>query len=237
MSTQNNLSVFNKNYNGRAIRIREDKYVCLTDMAVASGKRLNNWIQTDKSKSYLEALSSVTGIPVTELVEISQGGIPENQGTWGHPKVALRFAQWCSDDFAVQVDFWIDELITTGTVSIAAPEPQFQRKLAPQRDLLDYWEACQQMGIDRDPLLLSLFSQRMAEQLGGSVLPPTTQVILTVRANELGYDQKQIGSGSQLGKFVSKMIPPNGKTQHGKYPVNVYDLTPELDECINAYFR
>jgi hypothetical protein len=107
-----------KSYNGRSIRIREDKYVCLTDMATASGKRLSNWTQTDKSNSYLETLSLATGLTVAVLLEVTDGN-----PTWGHPKVALRFAQWCSDEFAVQIDFWIDELMTTGTVSIAPKTP------------------------------------------------------------------------------------------------------------------
>jgi hypothetical protein len=77
------------------------------------------------------------------------------------------------------------------------------------------------------------------EELGSKALPSTaiaTQVILTVRAKELGFSDRQIGTGSQLGKFVSKVIAPTGKTQHGRYPVNVYDLTPELDESIKAFF-
>jgi hypothetical protein len=223
------LSVFAKNYNGRTIRIREDKYVCLTDMAVASGKRLSNWTQTDKAKSYLETLSVATGITVPLLLEVTDG-----TPTWGHPKVALRFAQWCSDEFAVQVDFWIDELVNTGSVSIA---PQPQRQLAPQRDLLDYIEAAKSIGIDRDPILLSLFSRRMAEQLGGNAIAATQQVIVTVRAHELGYSAKEIGSGSALGKFVKQQgCRPTGQTKHGKYDVNVYDLTDDLDTAIQLYF-
>jgi hypothetical protein len=108
-----------RSWNGRAIRIREDRYVCLTDMAQATSKRFNHWYENSSSKSYLSVLSHKTGIPVSDLVDIRKGGNPESQGTWGHPKVALRFAQWCSDDFAVQVDEWIDELLTTGSVSIA----------------------------------------------------------------------------------------------------------------------
>jgi len=113
-----------KEYNGRKIRIRpSNRYVSLTDMAKASGKLFANWFQLKGTKSYLDALSGVVGITITELVEINQGGDPENQGTWGHPKVALRFAQWCSDDFAVQVDFWIDELMTEGQVSLNGSQP------------------------------------------------------------------------------------------------------------------
>jgi hypothetical protein len=124
-----------RKWNGRIIRVREDRYVSLTDMAQASGNRVDNWFRLNGTTNYLSALSKATGLPVKSpfpqksvtagnqgfqpLVEIIQGGVPENQGTWGHPKVALRFAQWCSDDFAVQVDMWIDELLTTGSVSLA----------------------------------------------------------------------------------------------------------------------
>jgi hypothetical protein len=114
-----------QSFNGQTIRIRkEDRYVSLTDMAKASGKEFKHWNSNLSSKSYIATLSSVVGIPTTELVEVNQGGIPESQGTWGHPKVALRFAQWCSDEFAVQVDFWIDELVTTGKVEIVQEKPK-----------------------------------------------------------------------------------------------------------------
>jgi hypothetical protein len=230
------LSVFDRNYNGRSIRIREDKYVCLTDMAVASGKRLNNWIQTDKSKSYLEALSSVAGIPVTELVEISQGGIPENQGTWGHPKVALRFAQWCSDEFAIQVDFWIDELMTTGTVSIA-PQP-LPRQLPPIRDTIEYIQASKDIADIVDPILKSYLLQSLYEDIGVSkALPPSDDVLVVaaVKARSLGYTLKP-GEDSKLGKWVAKHCNPLGKTQHGRYEVNVYRDDDRLVETIGAFF-
>lgn len=147
------LSVFNKNYNGRSIRIREDKYVCLTDMAIASGKQLYGWTRTDKSKSYLETLSAITQKSVIELIEIGEG----NQPTWGHPKVAIRFAQWCSDEFAVQVDFWIDELMATGSVSIA-PEPTPQ---LPSRELAVETA----VAIDRIQDILSKSNPRLAQIL------------------------------------------------------------------------
>ena len=102
---------FIKSWNDRQIRIREDRYVCLTDMAQAVGKLFGDWSRLKSTKSYLTTLSGVIRVPVTQLVQIKQGGTPDEQGTWGHPKVAIRFAQWCSDEFALQVDFWVDELI------------------------------------------------------------------------------------------------------------------------------
>lgn len=93
------------------------------------------------------------------------------------------------------------------------------------------------MGVTHDPLIKSLISQRMAEELGGKKQDEITQVVLTVRAGQLGFSQKDIGSGSALGKFVLKQgLEPTGKTQHGKYPVNVYDLSEELDAAICCYF-
>ena len=112
-----------KNWNDRAIRIRSDRYGSLTDMAQATGTRGNNWLRLDSTKSYLAALESVTHLSATDLVQVIQGGDPQNQGTWGHPKVAIRFAQWCSDEFAVQVDIWTDELMTTGKVELTSTQP------------------------------------------------------------------------------------------------------------------
>ncbi|MCT7971176.1 KilA-N domain-containing protein [Laspinema olomoucense] len=133
-----------KSWNGKIIRIRGNRYVSLTDMAIACGKSLSHWTENKSTHSYLAALSTKTGIPAMAqnqdfqaLVEITKGGNDLAQtGTWGHPKVAIRFAQWCSDEFAVQVDCWIDELLTTGVVAFG---PQ-NTPLAPfwyQRLLLD----------------------------------------------------------------------------------------------------
>lgn len=115
-----------KSYKGRAIRINPDnQYVCLTDMAIASGKQFHDWYRLKSTNEYLTTFSSVTGIPLSDdtngssLLIVLQGlEHGDNQGTWAHPKIAIRFAQWCSVEFAIQVDFWIDELLTTGKVEL-----------------------------------------------------------------------------------------------------------------------
>lgn len=45
-------------------------------------RRLNN------TEAFLGELSSVMGIPITDLVVSIQGGVPELQGTWVHPDIA-----------------------------------------------------------------------------------------------------------------------------------------------------
>lgn len=112
-----------KTWNETNIRWREnDQYGCLTDMAHATGKRVNDWLRLGGTEEYLEALSAATGIPATEAVQVIQGGTPEIQGTWAHRRICLRFAQWCSPEFAVQVDTWVEELMSTGSVSLTLPK-------------------------------------------------------------------------------------------------------------------
>ena len=49
------------------------------------------------------------GIPITELIQTIIGGIPQAQGTWVHPQVAINLAQWASPKFAVLVSKWVFE--------------------------------------------------------------------------------------------------------------------------------
>lgn len=114
------MSILARSFNDRLIRIRQsDRYVSATDMAQACGKRYHDWARLSSTTEYLQAFEESAGIPVGQLLEVNESqGSNESRGTWLHPKVALRFAQWCSAKFAVQVDFWIDELLTTGKVEL-----------------------------------------------------------------------------------------------------------------------
>ena len=226
-----------REFNGKSIRHRADGFMSLTDMCEANGKLFGNWNQLKATKEYLKALLDKRyGDSNNGPIEINQGGNPTGQGTWGDRRVAMRLAQWLSPEFAIQVDEWVVELMEAGTVSIVQPQQPI-RQLAPQRDLLDYLNAAKSIGIDQDPILKSLFSQRMAEQLGGGHEPVHVPCILTVRAIELGISQSEIGNGSQLGKFiVARGFKSSGKSQHGKYQVNCYDRTSDLDAAILNFF-
>lgn len=208
---------------------------CLIDLLAAMGTS----VDTSKAKS---ALTEVFGDGVTICLPTldTLGRTQETMFVFEHG--ATFIISRSRTEIGKKLNRWlhgevIPSIRKTGSYQVN-PEPQpLQRQLAPQRDLLDYLEAAKSIGIDQDPLLKSLFSQRMAEQLGGAALPATQQVIATVRAQELGYSQKEIGNGSQLGKFLVKQgCQPTGKTQHGRYPVNVFDLDSNLDRAIHLYF-
>lgn len=162
--TNSIVSSIVKSYKGRAIRINPDnQYVCLTDMAAASGKLFHDWYRLKSTNEYLTTFSSVTGIPLSDdtngssLLIVLQGlEHGNNQGTWAHPKIAIRFAQWCSVEFAIQVDFWIDELLTTGKVLLETkPQPLPSRELAVETAV----------AIDRIQDILSKSNPRLAQIL------------------------------------------------------------------------
>lgn len=110
-------SLQNFDYNGQLIQRRADGFVNLTQMCQANKKQINDFFRLKSTKEYLAALESETGIPVTELYQGFQGG-NSSQGTWGHPLVALRMAQWISPQFAVWCDAHIFNLMSTGKTSL-----------------------------------------------------------------------------------------------------------------------
>lgn len=225
----------------QGIRQREDGFWSLTDMCRVNTKNLADWLRLKATEQYVEALKESrygNSHNAPEPIEIIQGGEPTGQGTWGDRQCAVRLAQWISPQFAIQVDAWVVELMSQGFVSIANQRPESpQRQLAPQRDLVDYVNAARSIGIDQDPILKSLFSQRMAEQLGGDRSDIPQPIVLTVRAQQLGISQDNIGTGAKLGKYIVKSgFLPQGKSQHGKYEVNVYAASSELDEAILEFF-
>lgn len=99
---------------------RKDGYVNATSLSKAyefrSGKRRDvyDWLRQKRTKETIEHLSVVTGIAGTELVHTIQGGVPEEQGTWIHPKLAVRFAIWLDDDFGLQVEDWVSDWMMKG---------------------------------------------------------------------------------------------------------------------------
>lgn len=99
------ISLFSRSWNGTPIYCRRtDGYVNATAMCKANGKHWNNYFQTDRATTYLEALSRSLGIQVTSLYIAKPG-----EGTWVHPQVAVDLSRWISAPFAVWMDQWFLE--------------------------------------------------------------------------------------------------------------------------------
>lgn len=139
-----------RSWNNKNIRQRADGFISLTDMCSASGKLFGNWYQLKSTEEYLKVLVAKRYCDSNNgPIEVNQGGISGNQGTWGERRVALRLAQWISAEFALQVDEWIEELLLTGSVNIGdepKPEPE-ARQLPPAMSLKDYMEVSAAFGL------------------------------------------------------------------------------------------
>ena len=108
-------------YHGYEVQLTRNEngvvYVNLTEVAKAFPKKnLTQIVNSQEIREYCESLSKLQNYSLADLLIVKRGG--NNNGTWAHQKVALRVAQKLSSEFAVRVDTWIEELLTTGSVSV-----------------------------------------------------------------------------------------------------------------------
>ncbi len=102
------------NYNGQPVRFNGDGWLHATEIAERFGKRANDWASLPSTGSYIEALArnlntGKSGISSSsDFIKTKRG---KHGGTWLHPKLAVAFARWLSDDFAVWCDMQIDGLL------------------------------------------------------------------------------------------------------------------------------
>jgi KilA-N domain len=106
-----------KDYRGGRIRINPtSKFVCLTDICKASGKKFFDWYRQKDTQPFLNVLSLEAGIPASNLLIVGKG----KTLTWGHPQVAIDLASWCSVEMRVKITGWIFELLSTGKVDLGS---------------------------------------------------------------------------------------------------------------------
>lgn len=104
-------------YNGSNVTFDRGDCVMVnaTEMAKPFKKLPADWTRQKSSKAFLKALTSVRGIPITQLVEVKHGNSSDfDQGTWMHEDVALEFARWLSPEFAIWCNDRIKELMRYG---------------------------------------------------------------------------------------------------------------------------
>ena len=123
----NNLENQIFQYNGSPITFQKGDSVMInaTEMAKPFGKLAKDWLSNKSTKEFLSTLSAVRTIPLTDLVEIKQGGNGE-QGTWMHEDVAMEFARWLSPAFAIWCNDRIKELLQYG---MTATQPTLEQMI------------------------------------------------------------------------------------------------------------
>lgn len=82
-------------------------YFNATVAAKPFGKMPKDWLKTDETQAYIDAVRRKILTEQYQLVRVVQGGSPEEQGTWLHPKLGIAFARWLDPCFSL----WCDEQI------------------------------------------------------------------------------------------------------------------------------
>ena len=136
-------------YKGITINQRpQDGYINLNEMAQATNKRVDNWLQNKSTQDLIAEFnlefsynSSPTTLNSSEFkkdrplnssndrpalltsdTKASLGG-----GTWAHPDIAIQFAQWCSPSFALQVSRWVREWLSGANAFSQMDDDQLAR--------------------------------------------------------------------------------------------------------------
>ncbi|MGL6131030.1 MAG: KilA-N domain-containing protein [Fusobacteriaceae bacterium] len=233
-----------RSFNDKSIRQRADGWISLTDMATAGGKLFADWNRLRATKDFLAYAESIMGFPIID----GQAGNPNGSelgGTWGHPKVAIKFAAWVSIPFEFQVVSWVEELLTTGSVNIG-PKPI----ALPPSDIRvsNLVSSLEKLGIDPGN---PRFKQGL-QDLAGDILGLTSPTLpassekwcgVAERAEQLGHPVALVlKHRSQLGKVVKAQIDENDRKSEERLcngsqrPIQVYRISEALDAAIESFF-
>lgn len=101
-------------YKGHPISYQDDGWFNATQAAAQFGKRPVDWLNLPSTDNYIGALCRQLRSEKISLLKVIRGGRSHPDGTWFHPKLAVPFARWLDDDFAVWCDLQIDTLIRGG---------------------------------------------------------------------------------------------------------------------------
>ena len=133
------MKIINHDVNGLQINQRhDDGYINLTQMAHANNKDLHDYLRLKTTKAFIQELSLETGIHGSKIIQVKKGrGNRVQQGTWGHPQVAIHCGQWCSAKFAVLVSNWVMEWMTTGQNPITSQATATEIPIDPNATIQD----------------------------------------------------------------------------------------------------
>lgn len=102
------VKLIKADFGGHSMQFNDAGWFNATAAADKFGKRANDWISLPSTDSYVESMSRALNTRKSGIIETRKG---RNGGTWLHPKLAVAFARWLSDDFAVWCDLQIDRII------------------------------------------------------------------------------------------------------------------------------
>lgn len=108
--------------NTHPIIIRKDGMANATLLTKAYNKAISEYLSNKDSKHYIEAVRQDLGYEDdSKLIEIKKGGDTKLAGTWVHHLIAIDIARWAYPPASVQMNKWITEYVSTGTIQPRRP--------------------------------------------------------------------------------------------------------------------
>lgn len=227
------LAILTHEHNGFIIPQRKsDGYVSLTKMAAAyPNKKMNNFLRSESTNAYLEALSENTRISVFNLVQVVQG---RNGGTWAHPEISIKFAAWLSPEFEV----WAMQTLLR--VMAGRQQPQSSTKQTDGPTTEQVLQMLQR--VETGSVAEAVLAQKLADLVGVDM----GQVSQVIAAQPAAQKTKAVRSGKAQSFAVSHQGNPRNHVQdfiaHEAY-VKVtgdrkdFTSTADLFVAYQAYLR
>lgn len=75
-------------------------------------KDVTDWLKNKRTLESLQHLSKTVKTPVNQLYQVIEGSSDSGGGIWLHPRLAVRFGMWLSDDFGFQVENWVEQWLS-----------------------------------------------------------------------------------------------------------------------------
>ena len=184
-------------------RRTSDGYVNATAMCKANGKQWSKYRESDRCKTYLDALAKTSGIRMFDLIESRQG---QGGGTFVHPQVAIDLARWISAPFAVWMDGWFLE-----QVEKPEPEKPESQPVISGTDVLGLLKESVgflkelDMFDDRDRVLFADLARNNAMRVNSDFLLPPGDEEITISDAYLELFQKRLPrkESSCVGKLIA----------------------------------
>jgi len=116
-----------KSFGNIAVSFNDCGYLNATQIAKQFDKRINNYLRSEQTQQYIEALyqnlkTRNSAMDKNQLVIVQKGGNVHFSGTWLHPKLAVDFARWLDPKFAVWCDEQIEHIIS-GSLKLEPVQP------------------------------------------------------------------------------------------------------------------
>ena len=107
------MNILKFEYGQQLYSFNQDGWFNATEAAKRFGQNAYEWLRLASTARYIKALGKALGFEPGKsrfkLVRTSK--VRGLAGTWLHPKMAVAFARWLSDDFGVWCDLQIDAII------------------------------------------------------------------------------------------------------------------------------